>query len=488
MTTTNNANTLYVGGLPEEVDEPSLYELLSDAGTITSIHVCRDNITRKSLGYAYVNFPSSQEAEKVKEKYNFTLIQDRPIRIMTSNRDPSSRKSGVGNLIVKNLTPDINEKTLHEIFSSFGPIESCKVSFSNKNGERVSNEYGYVQFATEEAAENAIKKLNGKLLNERKLQVSHFVSRSSRANKGMDSFTNVYIKNLPLSYDKTRLEELFAPFGTIQNATVMTDDEGKSKGFGFVNFNDAEAATKAIEALNGKKADDEENPEKTFFVSRAEGKDERRRKLTMEHQARASQKQETTLYVKNLPDDLDEDGLKDLFKKFGEITSVRIMRDSKKKFSRGFGFVCFANAEDASKAIVEMHNTMFREKPLYVVLHQSKEVRELQKRKLAREQPMAPMMMMPNYGQYPYPVAYPHPQVTWPSHMQPPAIISPEDKKQQIGNQLYQLVYSSDPENASKITGMFLELDEAELNELLQGGDKLQLRIQEAISVLKASS
>jgi RNA recognition motif-containing protein len=61
----------------------------------------------------------------------------------------------------------------------------------------------------------------------------------------------LYVGNLPWSVDDGELEALFSAMGTVHSARVITDrDTGRSRGFGFVELDD-DAATKAIEELNG---------------------------------------------------------------------------------------------------------------------------------------------------------------------------------------------------------------------------------------------
>ena len=370
--------SLYVGDLNGEVTEGILFDLFNRVGPVASIRVCRDAVTRRSLGYAYVNFHDVQDAERALDTMQFTDIKGRGCRIMWSQRDPSLRKSGVGNIFVKNLAMSVDNKHLFDIFSMFGNILSCKVAVGD-DGE--SKGYGYVHFETAEAAKEAVGKLNGAVIDECEVSVTPFVRVQDRA--GQPEWTNLYVKQFPVTLEDAQLEGLFSPFGTVASVFIKKDAEGKSSGFGFVNFNDHESAEKAVTELNNKTVENPAEPGTTFelYVSKGQKKAERSREIKSKVDAMQQEKlakfNGMNLFVKNLDDTITEDILRETFDKFGTITSAKIVRDNEQPNapSKGFGYVCFSSPEEATRAVGELNGKILRSKPITVTLHQSKEQR-----------------------------------------------------------------------------------------------------------------
>ncbi|KAK0555421.1 Protein phosphatase PP2A regulatory subunit B [Tilletia horrida] len=373
----SQSNTsLYVGELEPTVTEATLYEIFNMVGPVQSIRVCRDAVTRRSLGYAYINYLNAADAERALEQLNYSLIRNRPCRIMWSQRDPQLRRTGNGNIFIKNLAEDIDNKALHDTFTAFGNILSCKIAVG-ENGQSLG--YGFVHYETKEAADNAIKHVHGMLLNDRKVFVGHHIPRKERQAKieeARSRFTNVYVKGLDTSVTQEELEEMFTKYGKITSAVLSVDEEGKSRGFGFINFEDHDQAQEAVNELH-----DSEHRGQKLFVARAQKKTEREEELRRSYEAAKNEKlskfQGVNLYLKNIPEEFDDERLREEFAPFGTITSFKIMR-SPTGVSRGFGFVCYAAPEEANKAVQEMNGKMMDNKPLYVTLAQRKDDRRQQ--------------------------------------------------------------------------------------------------------------
>ncbi|KAL7599569.1 hypothetical protein Lser_V15G27311 [Lactuca serriola] len=226
-------------------------------------------------------------AAREMEVLNFTPLNGKAIRIMYSHRDPSVRKSGSGNIFIKPSLPTdlyeqskqkqildkaIDQKALHGTFSTFGNILSCRIAIDS-SGQ--SKGYGFVQYDFEESTQKAIEKLKDMLLNDKQVYVGPFLRKQERELVvDKTKFTNVYVKNLSESTTYDDLNKTFSEFGTVTSAVVMRGAEGNSKCFGFVNFENAEDAGKAVEGLNGQKFDNKE-----WYVGKAQKKYEREQEL-----------------------------------------------------------------------------------------------------------------------------------------------------------------------------------------------------------------
>jgi len=570
--------SLYVGDLSPDVPESMLYKYFNDVGEVSSVRLLRDTQTRRSLGYAYVNFHRADDAEKALEMLNFKPIGDggKPCRIMWSQRDPQLRKSGKGNIFVKNLPASMDHESLRDTFQPFGTILSCKVA---QNSAGLSLGYGFVHFAQEEHAKRAVETTDGKKIKDKIVHVAPFVSKSSRGGLGM--FTNVYAKNLPREYSEEAFTKLFSNYGTITSHKLVTFTTEGKYNFGFVNFGTPEQARAAVDALNNTTL---EGYEKKLVVTRAQKKDERKKELKERfEQIKADRALKgVNLYVKNLSDNITDEKLTKLFSVCGEIMSAKVMVDAKGK-SKGFGFVCFRTPEAAMAAVSSKNNVMEEGKPLYVAIAQrfadrqagiQEKLNRMRANKpnsgpiYAGQFPMGvpptmrymqgwgqPPMGMPMQGmnqQRPHFVLTPsqNPAARGPTNRRgrgqnrqgqgphlrggppqqgvkynsdvrnanprqqgpPPhtqrmqehsvapkaelqadfpgqmASMQPEQRKAAFGEQLYPRVQRFNPKLAPKITGMLLEMEDAEIMGLLESEDALAKKIEEALSVLEEST
>jgi polyadenylate-binding protein len=147
----------------------------------------------------------------------------------------------------------------------------------------------------------------------------------------------------------------------------MVDLLGISKGFGYVSYYRLEDSERAIVDLDNKEV---------------HGKN---LKVTHLEHGRAVEKRRNNIYVKHIPkSNFNDEALMKLFQPYGEIKSAVVLLDGEGN-SKGFGFVCFALAEDAEEAFKNMNEkSMFKDLPaLYVnfAMKKSERLEHLQKKK-----------------------------------------------------------------------------------------------------------
>lgn len=379
----SNLSTLYVGDLTAEVTERDLHAKFDAIGPVAGIHVCRDSLSRRSLGYAYVNYFTLADAQQALEKLNYAEIKGKCCRIMWSKREKPYKASPEANIFVKNLDPTIDSRSLNDTFSMFGAILSCKVATSPDGSSRG---YGFVQYESEDAAKQAIERVNGMLIGGKKVFVGPFQKRDFKQER-LDDENSLYVRNIPEDYDEAAVLKLFEPFGKITSNLLMSDTRAQ-KQHGFINFEDAEHAKAAIEALNGKdmrteeekaketeEAADETKPKEDgddkegadgkpgkdklpsycLLVGKAKSKSERDAEAKERQGKRQDRFEGIKLHVKNLPETLTDEELKGLFEPFGTVTDVKVVQDKETQKGKGYGFVRFQTMEQATDAVEKMN-------------------------------------------------------------------------------------------------------------------------------------
>lgn len=262
--------SLYIGNLGPDCTEALLYQKFAPVGNLHNIRLCKDKETGRCLGYGFINYVSRSDAQKALSTLNYTLLQNRTIRLMWAEKNIKKLPSSA-NIFIKNLDSDIDEKALHDIFSNYGNILSLKLA-ADENG--ISKGFAFIQYQEEGSAEDAIKEVNEKMLRGKVVYVNKFMPKDKRLPSNALQFQNVYIKNFDSYIKDIDLIKMCNKFGDIISAKVMLDEEGNSKCFGFVSFKSAESAKEAVRELNGKAFNG-----RRLFADRAKRKTERQKEV-----------------------------------------------------------------------------------------------------------------------------------------------------------------------------------------------------------------
>ncbi|KAK0604215.1 hypothetical protein LWI29_013257 [Acer saccharum] len=253
---------------------------------------------------------------------------------MEANNTTTDQQLPQHSLYVGDLDPSVTENQLVDMFIKFGQLDSTVLLQDIATQQSLC--YGFVNFHRLEDAKRAMETLNYSVVNGKSIRIMWQQPNSEDRNSGKG---NIFVKNLDSSIDNRKLNKLFSKFGYILSCKVAVEENGKSKGYGFVQFENEESANTAIENLDGSILEG-----KSLYVAHFIKKYER------------TQASFTNVYVKNLEPDVTEGWLEEKFSKFGNITSLYISRDSN-GVSQGFGFVNFENPEDAKRAVETMHGT-----------------------------------------------------------------------------------------------------------------------------------
>jgi len=146
--------------------------------------------------------------------------------------------------------------------------------------------------------------------------------------------TKLIVNFLPPTVTSATLKELFAPYGTVEDANVVLDRVTKaSRGYGFVKFSTEESAQRAIDMMNEKTID--KSPDaKPIHVAISK-----------------PPKVEVNLYVSGLLSTVKQEDLTAQFARFGTVVECNIPLDRATNMGKGFGFVKLDSKSAAQEAI-----------------------------------------------------------------------------------------------------------------------------------------
>jgi splicing factor 3B subunit 4 len=173
----NQDATCYVGNLDEKVNESLLWELMLQTGPVINVHMPKDKVTGKHLGYGFVEYRTEDDAEYAIKVMNMVKVYGKPIKVNRASQDKKIIDVGA-NVFIGNLDPSVDEKLLYDTFSSFGSIVVTPKIMTDPESGR-SKGYGFVSYDNFEASDLAIECMNGQYLCNRPIVVQYAFKRDS---------------------------------------------------------------------------------------------------------------------------------------------------------------------------------------------------------------------------------------------------------------------------------------------------------------------
>lgn len=181
-----------------------------------------------------------------------STVAGTPTSIQNNNNNQSTKGSSNNssngasrcNLIVNYLPQSLKEHDFCQLFAKIGPIKTCKLMYDKQTG--YSFGYGFVDYQNLDDANRAIESLNGFQIEHKRLKVAF-----ARPNCEDTKNTNLYIRNLPTTYDENNLNDLFSQYGEVVQVRILRDPVTNfSRRIGFVIMSTKQMAQTGIENLD----------------------------------------------------------------------------------------------------------------------------------------------------------------------------------------------------------------------------------------------
>lgn len=253
-------------------------------------------ISKAAKKYARIEFATPGIAEKVLNELNGVNFLPKStktglMKVISlskfEEKDQFSFKNDVSkNVLVKNVPLNFTGREFFLMMKKYGEIKymKYKIDFLGR-----SKGYGQVYYYDEPSALKAIEDLNGKKLMDKELIVCHLIPGKTAGNYK----NNLYIKNFPKNFSENDLKQYFNKYGEVKSVLIARDENGVSKGFGFVCFDNPKNAHEAFMKENASKTKFE-GCEGTLYINYAMKKEDRVEMILKNN----SQIQATTIFAK----------------------------------------------------------------------------------------------------------------------------------------------------------------------------------------------
>jgi len=434
---------------------------------------------------------------------------------------------------LKLMKSDDDEKNKGFGFVSFDDAETAEAACAELNGTEVQGKTIYVGRAQKKA--------------ERQMELKKKFEQMKIERMTRFQGVNLYVKNLDDTIDDERLRTEFTPFGTITSAKVMCE-EGRSKGFGFVCFSSPEEATKAVTEMNGRiivskplyvalaqRKEDRKAHLASQYMQRVTGMRMQQMGQQMAYPQQGyfvqapmpqpqrffNQAQANVRGAQPRWPQQPRGAIPPGQMQMGMNAGFRTRGPSGPRMNQAQAAAAAAMA--ARPMAQQMMPAMMRgvgqipphlaaaaaQNPAMVAVNQQAAIAAANAAQQAAAQAVAankqnapranykyapgvrnPAQVMAMGGPQPVPQQQPQPAVLIqgqePLTASMLAAAPPQEQKQMLGERLFPLIQGMYPELAGKITGMLLEIDNSELVHMLEDGQSLKGKVDEAVAVLQA--
>jgi RNA recognition motif-containing protein len=352
-----------------------------------------DSRTKRSKGCAIVTYQDPRDAARAIRELNESSLEGRTIFVQHDKQPPQQQSESQAStatandsssIYVGNLGYDCTWQNLKDKFKPCGHIEKADIVLQNGK----SKGYGKITFSSQRDVQAAIRRFDGTDFHGRSLIVKPWGSA--------EAYT-LYAGNLSFDCRPNDLKEFFRSYGKVEKVEIA-EHNGRSKGFGFVDFSSRDAAERALVALDGR--DFQGRPIKVKWdrdssdapPAHSDPPGKRMPGGTKNRSGLAANDglPNTTVYIGNLDYDCRWQDLKQLFSKFGRVENAEILENPNTKRSKGYGTVQFLTNAQAQRAIEKVNGTEFQNRPIQVKWDRTKGVPEVASSKTPDKTARAP--------------------------------------------------------------------------------------------------